>query len=347
MSKERNLYLDILKAISIILVIVGHCIQYGAGAEYLAWGMCLYNPVFIFIYSFHMPLFMMISGYLFAFSCKNKTPLQLLVAKAKQMLVPLFCWSFVSLAVQTIKIFLGLSTHKFTLNWVLGMISSSFWGGPWFLWAIWWCSLVIIIGRWLFRDSPIFYTLVWLATLFIPDVDNTAVYKFMLPFFVLAYLFGTRDLATKLKKIYTNRAFAYSCIIIFALLLPHYNFDTFIYTTGYSIIGKNIVYQLHNDSLRFVIGLFGSISAMYIVHAFMDVIPEKINKVTAYLGTCTLGIYLISNYIFDEVLKYLPINGLNYWLVLLESIIILGVTLLLTMLLKKFKITNRLLLGGR
>lgn len=31
MTKERNPYLDILKAITIILVVIGHAIQYGSG----------------------------------------------------------------------------------------------------------------------------------------------------------------------------------------------------------------------------------------------------------------------------------------------------------------------------
>ena len=118
MSKERNLYLDVLRAVSIILVLVGHSIQYGSGSEYLKWGVFLYNPVFIFIYSFHMPLLMLISGYLFAYSCKNKTNKELIIAKCKQLLVPLICWSFISLFVQVIKILAGVVSKKITLLWI-------------------------------------------------------------------------------------------------------------------------------------------------------------------------------------------------------------------------------------
>ena len=104
MQKERNTYLDILKAISIIFVIVGHCIQYGSGMDFLLYGGAFYNPVYIFIYSFHMPLLMIISGYLFAYSFKNKTCKDLLLSKCKQILIPLLAWSFISLLVQIIKI---------------------------------------------------------------------------------------------------------------------------------------------------------------------------------------------------------------------------------------------------
>ena len=347
MKSERNLYLDVLKAVSIVLVVFGHAIQYGSGMEYLSWGSCLYNPVFSFIYSFHMPLFMLISGYLFFFSTRNKTAKELIIAKAKQILIPLFCWSFVSLIVHIIKILAGVSTHKISLVWIFQTILSGFWGGPWFLWAIWWCSLIVIIGRKFFSDSSLFYFAVWMTMFFIPDDNNTAVYKFMLPFFILAYLFNKFDLTTRLKKIYSHKAFGFSALFAFLLLLPHYNFDSFIYTSGYYILDKNIVYQLHNDCFRFVIGLVGSIAVMCIVHAFMDAFPQGVNNATAYIGSCSMGIYLVSNYIFDEVLKYFPISGLNYLYTTVETICILGISLLITWLLKKNKITNMLFLGGR
>ena len=56
MTKKRNIYLDVIKAINIMLVVFGHCIQLGAGNEYSA-GEFYENPIFMFIYSFHMPLF--------------------------------------------------------------------------------------------------------------------------------------------------------------------------------------------------------------------------------------------------------------------------------------------------
>lgn len=62
---ERSSYLDLVKAFAIICVVVGHCIQYGSGARYLSDGSYFLNVVFKVIYSFHMPLFMLVSGYLF------------------------------------------------------------------------------------------------------------------------------------------------------------------------------------------------------------------------------------------------------------------------------------------
>lgn len=347
MGKERNLYLDILKSICIILVIVGHCIQYGAGSDNLIYGGFLYNPLFIFIYSFHMPLFMLISGYLFSYSCKNKDFKECLYAKSKQLLIPLFAWSFITLLIQILKVILGVSKQNITLIWMGQSIISGFMYGPWFLWALWWSSLLVILVRRFLNDNIFVYLAICLLAFIIPDIDNSAVYKFMFPFFVLAYLFNEYDYKDKLKHIYQNKFFVISCFVVFSFLLSFYNFNSYIYTSGYTLINKDILMQIHNNLFRFFIGLIGSISIMYLVYSLVCVSPNWLNKGLAYIGKCTLGIYLISNYFFDEILKFIPFQGINYWYILIESICILMISLFLTLIIKKFKITNRLFLGGR
>ena len=74
-TKKRSPYLDIIKAILIILVIIGHSIQYGSGSTYLEKQLFFNNYLFKFIYSFHMPLFIMISGYL-SYNSLNKNSLK-------------------------------------------------------------------------------------------------------------------------------------------------------------------------------------------------------------------------------------------------------------------------------
>ncbi len=69
---KRNPYIDFLKGLAIISVVIGHC-----------W--TIDRSLFNFIYSFHMPLFFCISGYLFS----NKAPYRkFVVSKAKSILMP-------------------------------------------------------------------------------------------------------------------------------------------------------------------------------------------------------------------------------------------------------------------
>ena len=56
-KKQRNSYLDIMKGISIFLVLLGHSIQYGSKISYVGSRLFFNDPVFKLIYSFHMPLF--------------------------------------------------------------------------------------------------------------------------------------------------------------------------------------------------------------------------------------------------------------------------------------------------
>ena len=58
--KERKLYIDVIKGFAILCVVVGHVLEFCFGdvnANYK-------NPLYVAIYSFHMPLFAFISGIL-------------------------------------------------------------------------------------------------------------------------------------------------------------------------------------------------------------------------------------------------------------------------------------------
>lgn len=348
MKKERNLYLDVLKAICIILVVVGHCIQYGSGKEY-SLGEFFENPIFTCIYSFHMPLFMLISGYLFSCSLKNKTWYEVLYNRFLQLIVPLFAWSVVSLAINMLKASVGVSVNQISIAWIVKNLKSGFLYGPWFLWAVWWCSFVIVIVRRFFGDNLIVYILGCLLTFLLPDAFNSALYKFMWPFFLLAYLFNENDYVSKFKKVYLHKYFIFACFIIFVIMLFFYNYDTYIYTSGYTILNKNVVQQIQINVFRFLIGMVGSLSVLYLTRALMHILPNRITAVLARIGNNTLGIYVISGYIFEEILPRLTsfLTGVNYLYVLIETICVLILSMIINAVLKKYKITNRLFLGGR
>ena len=72
MEKQARIkYWDLLKGIAIFLVVWGHTIQYGGSGS-----IFFDNKAFIFIYSFHMPLFLLISGYFLAKSAGRRSFVQ-------------------------------------------------------------------------------------------------------------------------------------------------------------------------------------------------------------------------------------------------------------------------------
>lgn len=87
MSKRIN-YIDYMRGIAIILVVMGHLIQFN--------GFPTSNPVFEFIYSFHMPLFFAISGYITQRVTSIETIYEYFTYLKKKFLsiiLPLITWS--------------------------------------------------------------------------------------------------------------------------------------------------------------------------------------------------------------------------------------------------------------
>ncbi len=73
-AKNRIVYLDVAKGLAMLLVIYAHCMYYTG-----------FRSIIGFIYTFHMPVFFLISGY---FLSANKSFLHNLKEKAKTLLIP-------------------------------------------------------------------------------------------------------------------------------------------------------------------------------------------------------------------------------------------------------------------
>ena len=103
------------------------------------------------------------------------------------------------------------------------------------------------------------------------------------------------------------------------------------------------------DIFRFIIGLWGSIVVIKIICIVYKKIPHLISGKIALLGENSLGIYIISGFIFPVVLAPIcaGMEGINYVTLLLETVLICGGTFLCTVAIKKIRIAKYLLLGGR
>lgn len=75
-------YIDVAKGIGIILVVLGHCLAYGCQ-----------NQLFRCIYSFHMPLFFFLSGYVF----RSKDSTAFFAGKIKTLLLPVIFFQTLNL----------------------------------------------------------------------------------------------------------------------------------------------------------------------------------------------------------------------------------------------------------
>lgn len=83
---KRLQSIDFLKGIAILLVILGHSVQVLTIKPFDDY-------LFNFIYSFHMPLFMFLSGFV---SYKNEVNLSEVIKRFYQLIIPFFVWPLFS-----------------------------------------------------------------------------------------------------------------------------------------------------------------------------------------------------------------------------------------------------------
>lgn len=169
---------DILKAIGIILVIIGHTIGY--------------NIVRNMISSFHMPLFFLISGYFF----NMKAPLSLTKKLYKRLIIPylLSCSVIVLL-----NVIIAIHSRTFDVHYLFNWLESIVYGngvttgtqfqsiGPlWFLLALFWSTIILHLLLYFQKYvSPIFTSILCIITaLYLSD------HKMILPLSISQGMFG-------------------------------------------------------------------------------------------------------------------------------------------------------------
>lgn len=133
---QRLISFDIAKAICIILVVIGHYVPDGSPSWYMG--------VHDVIYSFHMPLFMFASGFIYMATKKEIPYRGFLMKKVKRLMVPYFS---VSAIIITIK--LATEGNAYVENHVTVMSYLKMFYLPeagyflWFIWALWWMFVLV------------------------------------------------------------------------------------------------------------------------------------------------------------------------------------------------------------
>lgn len=125
--KTRKNYLDVLRGIGAILVIVGHLVDYNSKLK-------------VIIYSFHIPLFFFISGYLY----KKNTTKQQIINKSKSIIIPYFIFMFLSIIVNN-DLNSNLDITDFLIN-ILYLKGTIIWNSSlWFLPVFYFTSILYTI----------------------------------------------------------------------------------------------------------------------------------------------------------------------------------------------------------
>lgn len=143
--RKRNEW-DVLKCLATLLVVIGHIvILYKQGGSFPAMENRYLAMLADVIYLFHMPLFVTISGAVYAIgkqSGKYQDFKSLLVNKVRRLLVPYYFVAYL-FVVPTI---LGLEMNRFESNidyFFLEILLGTNCRHLWYLWALFWMFIIV------------------------------------------------------------------------------------------------------------------------------------------------------------------------------------------------------------
>ncbi len=311
-TRERIYKFDNIKLLAILLVVIGHFIEpYTDKSDFFQSG-------FIFIYSFHMPLFIFISGlFLKEFKREDKFP----ILKVAYYLVLGFLLKFLQFGVKT------LFGDKTSLKLLGGQTVE------WFLFVM---AMYVVTAFLLKRVNKtvvlILSLTLGLAIGFFPVTDEFYLSRYLvfMPFFFAGYYLTpdkVREFTHKLNVKLTSLAFL---IIYFVMCFRQ---REIIYPFRKLFTGRNPyeLVKIAGCSFYHRLLCYG-ISAVLVI-AVVSCIPNKKVPVLSHMGENTLGVYFwhkIAIFLMTDFGFFKLIEGLGdpMWkLLLLTSAIILTLIL--------------------
>lgn len=336
-------HIDALKGFVIICVVWGHSILVNDPDHQN-------NLLLIIPYPLAMPLFMLVSGFIISKQL-NSTFLNYLKKNVIRLLVPFFVWSLIFyvfarflvpflVGYPIFHVFVPIQTDVSLFSHLYSLMESPA-NGLWFLWVLFWSSLLLFAAlkiaryrNWLRWENYFVVAAIILSrissTEFLGFSEIKAYFVYYAAgFFICKYLDVLID---KRKIIYVIS------LVVFPILVFSWRREQF--PTFYPVL-----LQLVNDKsiARLIVSIYKYVVAISGM-AFVSFIMEKINQTRFYfflcwVGTMTLDIYVCQQYFVFEfgngVLQYLAATAVG-----------LTCALALTLLLmKRFKITRLLLLG--
>ena len=152
-ANERIRYLDVAKGLGIILVIIGHAFRDEMRLEY---ALCEF--VYDLVYTFHMPLFFVVSGMAFGLTYRKylRTPKEYVSRKTRTLLIPMvsyamamYCCFWGAYQIPAIRnILLSTSYRLFPLGeyvWLTLVQDNPYTVHIWYLWILFFISVIAYI----------------------------------------------------------------------------------------------------------------------------------------------------------------------------------------------------------
>jgi fucose 4-O-acetylase-like acetyltransferase len=317
-SKDRVAWIDNIRFFAILCVVIGHTLGFLTKGN--VPGGYLVECIII---SFNIPLFFMLSGY-------TSGSHFLKDASIKQLLIRLF-----KISVRLLVPSLTFASFLLLLGWVTDVLVTY-----WFLTALWkvmalfiFICLIAIILKW--DEKKTF--LVLLFFYFSSLVLGSRNCEFS-SYFILGILLKKYNILQRLNIVH--------CIILLLLyvILFQISKDHTFYKEGFRSLLESGCYVILLSRQ-----LVACLACIVLAKLFFEIYNKK--SLFSYLGTMTLGIYIIHDTIVDFTIRQhlgwcLPDWGYFTWLSIMAVVLVLIlISVLFIMFFRKYKWTRLLLLG--
>lgn len=299
MLENKRFYEEInfARGIGVCLVILGHSFP---DAQLNTYGNSfILKYIFEVIYSFHMPLFFMLSGFV-SYKLMSLTQIKDKVKATKnkflRLMIPYFVISIPSLILKYT--FSNLAYNKFDRNAILNVfIGINPNGGLWFLYTLFIVStIVIFVNKKYFKLlSLIFFILYFIPTENLVVFDIFRICKNGIFYFVGIFTYENYD---KVKVIIKDKNVIIASILL--LFLGNYT---------------KIVYNFNFNILNFIITISGVVLVLLLSNNINK--ESTVKNVLNKLGDFSYDIYLISYFIQVpiRVIFFTKLN-LNYEIIM-------------------------------
>ena len=332
-ENNRIVWVDALKGWLIILVVLGHAIQ-----SVMPEG-CFSNHVWNYIYSFHMPAFMAVSGWL-AFRRKSSTSAsdyaKVCVRRARQLLVPFVIWTIISVL---------LNKHG-AINAMVNSIiypDRSFW----FLWVLFWIFCIFkglqLISSALKINENYAIIAVCLILMMLMAVLDIRVFGFQF----IAYYFFFFSVGYFLHKYEVSDIKWYFLVLLFAIwVLVGWYWSMHSLPSWFPAV-KHIPTTLLQYLYRALTATVAVVFLLCSKHVILNR-RDKFNLWISDLGVVSLGIYTVHLTLLPAVTKILKgiFPGISdFAIVPILGVFLFLISLATVKLISKNRIAAEFLLG--
>lgn len=316
-DKKRNINIDAIKGLTSVLVVVGHIIQFVISSKEHR----VSNIIFCIIYSFHMPLFMFISGYL---AYKNNFIFdgEWLYKKFRSLVVPFLSWGFVN---WLLKNYWGGWSIAHSGDSILEIILYPD-RGYWFLLILfynctllWFIEFVIkcISKRLAVNIIYLRTTIILLTSVLLKWIGRLEVYGLgLLGWYSFFYLGGywiryIERIRQNVLKFFKSKNIKVILVILFCILVPFWRFYELPLFSRYlrEVYGGcrsgMIMYELILEIYKYIIPILGIITTCVFV---TDIVNEKIKIILSTLGKYTLETYILQMFLIRNYVDNLLVD---------------------------------------